>query len=147
MDELLEIYETTMTASLELKAGVLELMSTVRSMGKRIAIITEGPQDAQNRTISALGLKKYSDFIGTSNQFSCAKTSGLFPAVLSHLGITPGDMAFIGDSEERDIKPALVEGIFAIHFAETKHSSLDIDAPKISTFRKLQYILSMDLCA
>jgi len=51
-------------------------------------------------------------------------------------------MAYIGDDEKRDMKPAMAEGIFAIHLAETKHISLNTFPPKINTLRKLQYILS-----
>lgn len=83
-------------------------------MGKKFAVITEGPQDAQKRTIQGLGIGDYVEFIATTNYFRVSKTSGLFPKVLEHLGIFPGDMAYIGDNEERDIKPAMVEGIFSI---------------------------------
>ena len=44
------------------------------------------------------------------------------------------------------MKPALAEGIFSIHLAETKDVSLNTIPPKINTLRKLHYILSNDRC-
>lgn len=51
-------------------------------------------------------------------------------------------MAYIGDNEQRDMKPAMAEDIFSIHLAETKHVSLNTFPPQINTPRNLQYILS-----
>lgn len=67
---------------------------------------------------------RYIEFLATTEYFGVAKTAGLFPRVLDHLGIPPGDIAYVGDNEQRDIKPALAEGIFSVHFAEIKHVSL-----------------------
>jgi putative hydrolase of the HAD superfamily len=111
-------------------------------MGKKIIVMTEGPQDAQERTVQNLGLSAYIDFLATTNQFRVTKTNGLFPTVLGHLGISPGDMAYVGDNEQRDMEPAMAEGIFSIHLAEAKHVSLGASPPRINTLRKLQYIFS-----
>ena len=142
MAELLESYEVTLMKSLELKCGALDLLSMIKDMGKKIVIITEGPQDAQERTIQGLDIEKYIDFLATTNHFGVAKTAGLFPRVLEHLGVPSGDIAYVGDNEQRDMKPTLAEGIFSIHFAEIKYISLNTIPPQIKTLRKLQYILS-----
>lgn len=94
-------------------------------MGKKIVIITEGPQDAQEKTIQGLGIGGYIDFLATTNHFGVTKTSGLFSKVLEHLDISPGDMTYVGDNEERDMKAAIAEGIFSIHLAERKQVSLN----------------------
>ena len=116
----------------------------VKDMGKKIVVITEGPQDAQERTIQGLGVGRYIDFLATTNYFGEVKTGGLFLKVLEHLSVSPSDMAYIGDNEERDMKPAMAEGIFSIHLAEMKHVSLNTMPPQINTLSKLQYILSDD---
>lgn len=146
LSQLLELYEANLVASLELKCGALDLLSLIKDMGKKIVVITEGPQDAQERAVRGLGIDGFIDFLATTAHFGVAKTGGLFPRVLEHLCITPGDIVYIGDSEERDMKPALAEGIFSIHLAETKHVSFNTIPPKINTLRKLQYILSGDHC-
>jgi putative hydrolase of the HAD superfamily len=142
MDELLELYELTLMASLELKCGAIGLLSTLKDMGKKIVIMTEGPQDAQERTVQGLGISDYIDFLATTNYFGVTKTNGLFPKVLEHLEISSGDIAYIGDNEQRDMEPAMAEGIFSIHLAETKHVSLNTFPPQVNTLNKLQYIVS-----
>ncbi|OAA41887.1 Haloacid dehalogenase-like hydrolase [Beauveria brongniartii RCEF 3172] len=142
MTLLLETYEATLSTSFELKCGALGLLSTLKNMGKKIVVITEGPQDAQERTVEALGIGSYIDFLATTNHFGVSKTAGLFTKVLEHLGISSGDMAYIGDNVQRDMEPALSAGIFSIHFTESKNVSLNLVPPQINTLRKLQYIIS-----
>lgn len=96
----------------------------------------------QERTVQSLGLSAYIDFLATTNQFRVTNTNGLFPRVLGYLGISPGDMVYVGDNEQRDMEPAMAEGIFSIHLAEAKHVSLDDSPPRVNTLRKLQYIFS-----
>ena len=141
-----ELYEADLMASLELKCGALDLLSLIKDMGKKVVVMTEGPQDAQERAIFGLGIDKFIDFLVTTAHFGVAKTDGLFPRVLERLGVTPGDMVYIGDNEERDMTPALKEGIFSIHLAETKHVALNTIPPRVNTLKKLQYILSNRRC-
>jgi putative hydrolase of the HAD superfamily len=141
IDQLLESYEETLVGSLDLKCGAISLLSTLKGMGKKIVIITGGPQDAQEGTMHRLGIGGYVDFLATTNCFGVTKTNGPFPKVLERLGICPGDIAYIGDNEQRDMKPAMAEGIFSIHLAETEHVSLNTFPPQINTLRELQYIL------
>jgi Haloacid dehalogenase-like hydrolase len=56
LEELLHKYELTFTSSLELKCGAPSLLTFLKPLGKSIAVITEGPQDAQERTLQTLGL-------------------------------------------------------------------------------------------
>ena len=144
---LLELYEACLMASLELKSGAIDLLSLIKDMGKKVVVITEGPKDAQERAVSGLGIDGFIDFLATSGHFGVAKTDGLFPRVLEHLRITSRDIAYIGDSEERDMRPALAEGIFAIHLAEMKHVSFNTIPPTINTLRQLQHILSDERCS
>ena len=145
MSKLLELYELNLMASLELKCGALDLLPLIKNMGKKIVIITEGPQDAQERTIRGLGIDGFIDFLATTAHFGVAKTNGLFPRVLKHLCLAPSDIAYVGDNKERDMEPALAAGIFSIHYAETQHVSFNTIPPKINTLKKLQYVLSNDL--
>ena len=49
--------EFTLMNLLELKCGALDLLSMIKDMGKKIVVITEGPQDAQERTVQGLGIE------------------------------------------------------------------------------------------
>ncbi|KAF7862694.1 hypothetical protein EAF04_007567 [Stromatinia cepivora] len=138
---LLDLYEETLMRSLELKCGVVELLSILREMGKKIVVITEGPQDAQERTLKGLGISGFVDFLATTNYFGVSKIDGLFSKVLGFLDVKSDDMVYIGDSEVRDMKPAMAEGIFSIHFSEMEDGCLDLCPLKINRWRELRDVL------
>ncbi|KAI9152218.1 hypothetical protein HJFPF1_09445 [Paramyrothecium foliicola] len=142
MNVYLDLYETTLTQSLRLKAGVTNLLKLLKEMGKKVVIITEGPQDAQERTIKSLGIGEYVDFLATTNHFQLTKTTGLYKMVLDHLRISPEDIVYTGDNEQRDVIPAMAEGILPIHLDENSPVALNISPLRINTLWKLQYILS-----
>ncbi|KAI1350278.1 Haloacid dehalogenase-like hydrolase [Xylaria sp. FL0043] len=142
LSQLLRLYETALKESLELKSGVLSLLKVIKRLGKQIVVIAEGPQDAQEWTVENLGLTTYVGFLATTNHFKVSKTNGLFSKVLETLEITPSEIAYVGDSEQRDIVPATAEGMFCFHFAEGKNCNLEASPPRINTLNKLEYILS-----
>jgi putative hydrolase of the HAD superfamily len=118
MQTLLHTYETTINQNLQLKEDAILLLQTLRDQGKSIAIITEGPQDAQERTVAALGLERYCDRLITTNKLGVAKIDGLFGKALGAIGIGRGDVMMVGDSWERDIVPAMEAGIGCVWLAE-----------------------------
>jgi putative hydrolase of the HAD superfamily len=142
LEILLFAYEDALTAALELKCGAFDLLKQLKALGKKFVIITEGPEDAQQRTVKALGIAHMIDFLATTNSFGVSKTAGLFKKVLAHLNITAADIAYVGDNADRDMAPATTEGIYSIHYAEQKHFSLDTNPVMINTLRKLEYIIS-----
>jgi FMN phosphatase YigB (HAD superfamily) len=145
LEELADTYETVLEGSLELKCGVMSLLTHLRAMGKKIAVITEGPQDAQERTLRALKLDDKIDFLATTNFFRVSKVDGLLGKVLEKLNIGASDMAYVGDSKERDIIPAAAHDIYAIHYTEMTSFSLDLNPPQINTLKKLEHILLFDI--
>ena len=63
----------------------------------------------------ALGIGSYIDYyLATTNLFKTAKVGGLFSPVLAHLEISSDDLVYIGDTEVRDIEPAMAAGIFSV---------------------------------
>lgn len=138
---LLRRYEETLKGNLELKSGVVELLSTIRRLGKNVAVITEGPQDAQEWTVENLGLTGYIDLLATTNHFKVSKTEGLFTRVLKELGIPPSEMAYVGDSEDRDMTPGIAEGLFCIHLSDKKNCDLEAYPPCVNTLNELTHIL------
>ncbi|PLB46356.1 HAD-like protein [Aspergillus steynii IBT 23096] len=122
---LLAVYKRTLASSLCLKAGALDLLERLKTLEKKIIIITEGPWDAQDWTIEQLGLKDYVDVLVTSNELKTSKTDGLFGQVLRKYDIPASQMIYIGDNELRDILPAEAEGIMAIHVSENSRVCVD----------------------
>ncbi|KAF2628249.1 HAD-like protein [Macroventuria anomochaeta] len=142
MPVLLDHYEEVLEDSLELKAGVLDLLQTLKRYGHKIAIITEGPQDAQERTVEALGLTPYIDYLATTNKLRVAKTNGLFAKVLEHLKLEPKDMIMTGDSWERDIVPATQAGMYCVHYSEKVPQSDNMDGyMRISELKRLRMLI------
>jgi putative hydrolase of the HAD superfamily len=139
MQVLLDYYELALMASLELKSGVLDLLKTLRQYGHKIAVITEGPQDAQERTVDALGLTPFISYLATTNKLRIAKVDGLYAKVLEHLNITSHDMIMIGDSWERDIVPAKKAGIYCIHYTENEETARDMT--KLAKFDHLTAVI------
>lgn len=106
MKVLLECYESTLMANLELNSHAVDLLQCLKSRGKKIAIVTEGPQDAQERTIAAVCLVPFVDYLATTNKLGVAKIDGMFPRVLQELGVAAEEVVMVGDSWDRDIMPA-----------------------------------------
>ncbi|KAF1842874.1 HAD-like protein [Cucurbitaria berberidis CBS 394.84] len=142
MQNIQACYKVTLTLHLELKRGALELLATLKRQGKKIAVITEGPQDAQERTIAALGLLPYIDHLATTNKLGIAKVDGLFGKVLEVLELRTEDIVVVGDSWERDAVPAREAGIFCVHYAEEENFAVgaegEIGMARVKTMKELE---------
>lgn len=142
VDHLLEVYKRNLKAALTLKAGALQLLKKIKSLGKKIIVVTEGPQDAQEWTIEELGLQPYVDTLVTTNEAGKSKIYGLFAAVLDKHQILAEDIVYIGDNETRDVLPAQAEGILAILYDEKRNCRFDNSATfRINSLAKLEYLL------
>ena len=143
LDRLLDIYKNSLQAALELKPGALSLLQTLRRHGKKVIVITEGPQDAQEWTVRELGIAPYIDILVTTNEIGRSKVDGLFPLVLEMYGIDPGDIIYVGDNELRDVVPARREGMLAVLYDEGGETRLDdIDGLRVKYLKELEDILS-----
>lgn len=65
LKSLLVSYAATLVANLKLNPGAQSLLSTLRLLDMKIVIISEGPQDSQERIIGALGIKDAIVFLAT----------------------------------------------------------------------------------
>lgn len=151
MDEYLALYERTYISLLELKCGVLSLLTLLQKLGKKAIVITDGTEDELMRTTTALSLDGKIDIYATTSQIGATKTKeGLFHELLTTMageGIAKAatdDIVYIGGDKKDDIASATAEGVFSIHLDEKYHISLDAAAPKINTLMKLEHILSDD---
>ncbi|GLA30930.1 HAD-like protein [Aspergillus phoenicis ATCC 13157] len=142
VEELLAIYKSSLRAALTLKAGAVRLLQKLRSHGKKVIIITEGPQDAQEWTVTELGLQPFIDILTTTNEVGVSKVDGLFSAVLEKHSIVPTDMVYVGDSEQRDIGPARAAGIDTVLYDEKSNCRLrDPHSLRLNSLPKLEYLM------
>lgn len=114
VQDLLDIYEKSITEKLELKPYAIDLLRALKNEGKRVAIVSEGPHDAQERAISSLGIGSYIDHLATSNKVGVSKSGGLFKKVAEGLGIGEEEVLVIGDSWDMDVQPAIKSGMRAV---------------------------------
>ena len=143
LDQLAAAYERSLESSLEAKPGAVSLLRYLKSIRKKIAIVTEGPEDAQKWTLEKLGITDYVDVLITSNRIGRTKVDGLFELMLKQLEIDARDVVYVGDSVKRDLAPARAEGIFSILCSEAEELALDGQELKIDSLRKLENILRL----
>ena len=79
-----------------------------------MVVSTEGPHDAQETTISRLGIAPYVDLLVTSSMEGLTKRGGLLKRALDKAGCAPGAVIYAGDSIKCDIAPARALGVRAI---------------------------------
>ncbi|MFP4386994.1 MAG: HAD family hydrolase [Alphaproteobacteria bacterium] len=113
-EEVLDVYDDALADSLTLKEGAYEALQAAKKAGKRVAVISEGPHDAQELTLERLGLAPFVDLLVTSAAHETSKSDGLFEIALEQLGCHPSQMLYTGDNPARDYVPAVALGIPAV---------------------------------
>ena len=87
----------------------------------------EGPHDAQETTISRLGIAPYVDLLVTSSREGLTKCGGLLKCALDKAGCAPSAAIYVGDSVECDIAPARALGVRAIYAGEQDQAPEDVE--------------------
>lgn len=109
-----ELYGSTFESNLFVAD---ETKAVLAQLARRYTLymITEGPRDAQLRTVDGLGIGKHFRKIYTSNEYGERKESGgLFTLAQHDIGVPNDQIVVIGDVKERDVKGAQIAGIKAI---------------------------------
>ena len=118
--------------------GAHQLLQQAKRLGKTVAIISEGPHDAQDQTLEQLGFTPYVDHLITSSRYQRSKTAGLFQVALERLQIAPTQLLYVGDSPTRDYLPAASLGIHAFLVAapgRTPEATIpSIELPQLATW-------------
>jgi len=118
IEAVLPDYESMYMNGLALKQGALDLLQALRSNSYRLAILTDGPEDSQQRVIDKLGIRHFFDEVFTSGRLRLSKKNGMCRRALENLKASPANVVMIGDSIEKDVEPALAAKIGAIWFNE-----------------------------
>ncbi|KAJ5619029.1 hypothetical protein N7510_003013 [Penicillium lagena] len=142
VESLLDTYQTSLRRHLKLKPGAQSLLRTLHDQGKKILIVTEGPQDAQVWALQELGLTPWVDVLVTTNEMRRSKVDGLFQAVLEKHAIPASEMVYFGDNLARDIVPARELGISAVLFDERQKAKLDdLSDLRVDSWGKVQELI------
>ena len=100
----------------------------------KLALITNGNPILQRSKIKMLQLEEYFDEIYVGGEHKYAKPSTKpFLYVAEKLGVSPSEMAYVGDNPENDIEASRKAGCLPIHINTTKTWVLEnIEKPKYS---------------
>jgi putative hydrolase of the HAD superfamily len=110
-------YHDTKFRQLEPFPDVYPLFEALRAAGIRVGIITHGWTTKQSEKIVRLGLLEHVDpkAVFISEQIGISKPNPkLYAQALSDLGLSPGEVMYVGDSPTHDIKPPQALGMVAV---------------------------------
>ena len=108
-------------------------LETLRSSGKRLAVVTNGPVEWQSRKLHTLGLSGYFDHVLISEAEGVSKPDPrIFARALERCGVDRQEALFVGDHPELDIDGARAAGLAAAwkrvpYWALTRDDVLVVD--------------------
>jgi HAD superfamily hydrolase (TIGR01509 family) len=88
----------------------LACLEGLRSRGLRVGAVGNTPAETEAQ------LRPYVDFVGSSARWGSAKpASEFFERIVAETGLAAGQIAYVGDRVDNDVKPALAAGMVAVH--------------------------------
>ena len=92
--------------------GAHELISSCKSSGLKVGVITNGRDAFQRSKIDGMGMRGAIDATFTSGGFGVKKPDqAIFLACLAELSVQPSQAAFVGDDFAADMEPAIELGM------------------------------------
>ena len=112
-----EMYVSISPFQKQLFPGAITCLTTLKSIGFGLHIITNGFEEVQYIKLKNCGLDVFFDVVVCSEVVGKNKPSrAIFQFALKEVGCKPSDAIMIGDDYRADISGALNSGIKAIHF-------------------------------
>lgn len=144
-NDLVRIYGEELEKRMKLFPEVLPVLDALQK-SYDLYVVTEGPVDAQRRTIQILGLEGYFKGIFISGGVRKAKSSGeLFNHAILESGHFPQEAMLIGDSYQRDVVGGMKAGLRVIWLNRENKPAGEGPKPSIEIrdFTELQSVLRM----
>jgi HAD superfamily hydrolase (TIGR01509 family) len=95
-----------------LREGARDVVSTLRSSGLHVGIVSNIDDDYLEPMLARCGLDALVDAWTSSEQAaSCKPDPGIYRVALAKAGVDPADVLFVGDSREQDIAGARALGM------------------------------------
>lgn len=115
-------------ANRKVVAGSHELLSRLRSMDLRLAVITNNMTNEQLNKLKMLELSEYFEVVSISEQIGAAKPDPeIYMATLDRLQLTTDDVVMVGDSLTTDIAGATALNIRSVWLK--RHVDSPVKAP------------------
>ncbi|MBT3866039.1 HAD-IA family hydrolase [Candidatus Woesearchaeota archaeon] len=112
-------YRKVWVENTESYPGVKETLTKLKSLGLRLAIVTDAPLKKALKRVNALGLSDFFEEVLGPNEFDDnlprKPSPEPFLKALNQMGLKPEEAAYVGDWPERDIKGANEVGLISIH--------------------------------
>jgi putative hydrolase of the HAD superfamily len=109
---------------------VLPTLDTLRRLGVRLVVVTNGASDTQREKLDVMDITRRVDAIVVSAEVGVAKPDpAIFEAALAASGVRADRAAHVGDSLKADVGGALASGVRAI-WLNREGAELLVDAPR-----------------
>ncbi len=135
--------------TIEVVAGVAEVLAYLRSSGRRIALATSADVSTESQIRGALargGLDTYFSRIYSFTNTHLPKGEAFYRHILHDLGISASEVLMVGDGFEKDVRAANAVGLFAVWFnwrsEETRQSDLHVTVHTMQEL--LKFFKSLD---
>ncbi|AGG65759.1 HAD family hydrolase [Corynebacterium callunae] len=96
---------------------VIETLNSLRSLGSKLGIITDGYSVAQHQKLNALGAREHFDEIVVSDDLGrefWKPHSKPYVVIAEKLGIEPSEMIYVGDNPEKDFYVSSTLGVTTV---------------------------------
>ena len=97
-------------AAAPLRSGAREVLAELHRFGLRLALLTKGAREVQQRRIEDSGLHQFFDLTEIVER----KSASVFRSVADQLGVSADELLSVGNSVESDIRPSVDAGIAAL---------------------------------
>lgn len=147
----LEMYETYWGFFLDhmaLYPGVRELLEALHEKYIRVGVCTDLLAHIQHRKLRRLKMMDDVDCLVTSEEAGVEKpASGIFNLCLEKLRLPAGEVCFVGDNLEKDVKGAIAAGLQAVWFHPKGKGTVDEEKEQdgldvVSDYEELYQLLA-----
>jgi FMN phosphatase YigB (HAD superfamily) len=88
----------------------LSTLERVRGAGLRVAAVGNTPREAEEM------LREHVEVLGSSASWGVEKPAApFFARIADSVGLSPPEIAYVGDRVDNDVEPALAAGMTAVH--------------------------------
>lgn len=114
-EQAFEYFMQQYIAATQLYAESLACLELLRQQGWRLAVVSNGPDDMQQRKVLAAGLKPYFEFVLTAEAAGAAKPkAAIFQQAAQRAQVPLSQCCYIGDNLANDAQGAAAAGMHSI---------------------------------
>jgi putative hydrolase of the HAD superfamily len=114
----------------QLFPGALKTLETLKTLGVRLALLTNGSAESQRAKILRFELEQHFDYLCIEGEFGCGKPDErVYRSALSAVATEPHDTWMVGDNLEWDVAAPMRLGITGIWF-DRHAAGLPVSATK-----------------